>query len=102
MGILTATSCTRWTTMQGAAGQLAMTAPSLQQLDLTDNLISSWSTAASACQQLPSLQQLNLSINRLQLPSSLPDAGLQLLPGLHCLVLNECHITWQQVCWLCD
>lgn len=49
------------------------------------------------CQQLPQLQLLNLSLNRLQLPSSVPDAGLQRLPGLQCLVLNSCNITWQQV-----
>lgn len=83
--------------MQGPAGELATTAPSLKQLDLTDHLIGSWSTVVSICQQLPHLQLLNLSLNRLQLPNSLPDAGLQQLPGLQCLVLNQCNITWQQV-----
>lgn len=84
-------------TLQGPPGKLAATAPSLQQLDLTDNLIGSWATIISICQQLPSLHLLNLSHNRLQLPARLPDAGLQQLPGLQCLVLNHCNITWQQV-----
>jgi hypothetical protein len=69
----------------------------LQQLDLTDNLIGSWAAVISICKQLPQLQLLNLSLNRLQLPCSLQHAGLQQLPGLKCLVLNQCNITWQQV-----
>jgi Leucine-rich repeat (LRR) protein len=83
--------------LKGPQGKLAATAPSLKQLDLTDNLISSWSTVAQVCQELPQLQLLNLSLNRLQLPRSLPDTGLQQLRGLQCLVLNQCRITWQQV-----
>jgi Leucine-rich repeat (LRR) protein len=85
------------TDVQGPHGKLSATATSLRQLDLTDNLIGGWSTVVSICQQLPQLQLLNLSLNRLQLLSSLPDAGLQQLPGLQCLVLNSCNITWQQV-----
>lgn len=83
--------------VQGPPGKLASTCPSLQQLDLTDNLLGSWSSAVSICELLPKLQSLNLSHNRLQLPSSFPYAGLQQLPGLQCLVLNHCGITWQQV-----
>jgi hypothetical protein len=83
--------------MQGADGKLPATAASLRQLDLTDNLVGSWGTVVSICQQLPQLRQLNLSLNRLQLPRCVPDAGLQQLPGLQCLVLNQCHVTWQQV-----
>lgn len=83
--------------LQGPPGKLSATAPSLRQLDLTDNLIGGWSTVVGICQQLPQLQLLNLSLNRLQLPVGVPDAGLQRLPGLQCLVLNNCDITWQQV-----
>jgi hypothetical protein len=83
--------------LQGPDGKLAETAPSLQQLDLTDNLIGSWATVLSICKQLPGLQLLNLSLNMLQLPCILQDSGVQQLPGLRCLVLNQCNITWQQV-----
>lgn len=79
---------------------LSMTAPSLTQLDLTDNLIGPWSTVIDLCQQLPNLQLLVLSHNKLALPNSLDEAqqqGAVKLPGLQCLVMNSCGITWQQV-----
>lgn len=85
--------------LQGAPGELAAKLPKLQQLCLSDNLLSSWATVSSICQELPQLQLLDVSVNRLALPSALPRAcgGLQQLPGLRCLVLNHCGITWQQV-----
>jgi Leucine-rich repeat (LRR) protein len=75
--------------------------PALRQLDLTDNLIGSWGTVSAVCAALPQLQQLNLSLNRLQgVPARLPPppcSTLQQLPGLRCLVLSHCGLSWQQV-----
>eukprot|EP00878_Enallax_costatus_P024011 GHUV01025598.1.p1 GENE.GHUV01025598.1~~GHUV01025598.1.p1 ORF type:complete len:427 (+),score=132.20 GHUV01025598.1:268-1548(+) len=84
----------------GPPGALATTAASLTQLDLTDNLVGSWSTVTDICQQLPNLQLLVLSHNKLSLPNSVDEArqqGAVQLPGLRCLVMNSCSITWQQV-----
>jgi len=83
--------------VQGAPGELPAAVPHLQQLDLTDNLIGSWSTVISICQELPQLQLINLTHNKLNLPSSFNCCQQQLLPGLQCLVLNQCGITWPQV-----
>jgi hypothetical protein len=82
--------------LQGPAGALAAAAPNLVQLDLTDNLLSSWDSVSQICRELPQLHVLQLSSNRLALPCSMC-SGVQVLPGLQCLVLNQCSITWQQV-----
>ncbi|KAF6257321.1 hypothetical protein COO60DRAFT_1240608 [Scenedesmus sp. NREL 46B-D3] len=84
----------------GPAGALAAAAPNLVQLDLTDNLLSSWDSVRQICSELPRLRVLQLSNNRLALPSSIRSGSpgaVQVLPGLQCLVLNHCSITWQQV-----
>eukprot|EP00775_Hariotina_reticulata_P004443 gene4443-4698_t len=82
----------------GTPGELSAAVPNLQQLDLTDNLIGSWSTVTSICQELPKLRLINLTQNRLNLPSSLTCCQQQQqLTGLQCLVLNQCALTWQQV-----
>jgi hypothetical protein len=83
--------------LQGPGGALAAAAPNLLQLDLTDNLLSNWASVAQICSELPQLRVLQLSNNRLALPSSVSRGSLQELPGLQCLVLNQCSITWQQV-----
>ncbi|WIA09989.1 hypothetical protein OEZ85_010201 [Tetradesmus obliquus] len=84
----------------GPAGALAAAAPNLVQLDLTDNLLSSWGSVAQICSELPQLRVLQLSNNRLALPCSMHSGGpdaVQVLLGLQCLVLNQCSISWQQV-----
>jgi hypothetical protein len=86
--------------LQGPVGALAAAGPNLVQLDLTDNLLSSWDSVCQICSELPQLRVLQLSSNRLALPCSMASAGpcaVQVLPGLQCLVLNQCSITWQQV-----
>lgn len=89
-----------WLLLQGPAGALAAAAPNLVQLDLTDNLLSSWGSVAQICSELPQLRVLQLSNNRLALPCSMHSGGpdaVQVLLGLQCLVLNQCSISWQQV-----
>ena len=76
--------------------------PSLTELDLSENLISSWSFVAELATALPSLRALNLSGNRLALPSLADAAALPSLPGLpglaglQTLVLNGCGVGWEQ------
>ena len=64
-------------------------------LDLSKNLLSSWSTVCEIAKQLPNLKHLGLSENILVLDD---DAfASQSFAPLHTLVLNKCQLTWQQV-----
>jgi hypothetical protein len=83
--------------------------PSLEELDLTDNLIAHWGFVARLLQALPSLAALNLSSNRLELPPAPHMAAAPLppplplqLPSLTTLVLNSCDVSWAQVRSFCS
>lgn len=54
---------------QGPALELQQALPGVAELDLSDNLISSWAFVAELAAALPGLHTLNLSGNRLALPS---------------------------------
>ena len=82
--------------LQGVPLELRGMLPSLTELDLSDNLISSWSFVAELATALPSLRALNLSGNRLALPSLADAAPLPSLAGLQTLVLNGCGVSWEQ------
>jgi hypothetical protein len=80
---------------QETPSELAAALPQLTELDLTANLIHTWSFVVDLCSALPQLSVLNLTGNHLhlqQLPCQPP-----LLTTLRGLVLNECGVTWQQV-----
>lgn len=109
---------------QGDAEALRKALPSLTELDLSDNLIPSWSFVAELAHALPELRTLNLSGNRLALPgmpggpaawelpqaesgsghsgamgrvpASLAPPSVASLAGLRCLVLNSCRVSWPQ------
>ncbi|MEW5305643.1 MAG: hypothetical protein WDW36_008170 [Sanguina aurantia] len=99
----------------GAPSALRATLSAIQELDLTGNLIHSWAFVEQLALALPTLEVLNLSDNLLQLsatprgePSSPPPPPLALLPppplppppllpGLRALVLNDCGVSWRQV-----
>ncbi|GAX83880.1 hypothetical protein CEUSTIGMA_g11305.t1 [Chlamydomonas eustigma] len=70
--------------------------PSLTELDLTCNLLSSWEAVHHLCTALPKIQILNLSDNRIAIPASIAVDQQQLI-GLRALVLNDCMMMWRQV-----
>jgi len=83
------------TCSQEAPTELATALPQLKELDLTANLIHTWSFVVELCSALPQLSVLNLTGNHLHL-QHLP-CQPPLLTTLRGLVLNECGVTWQQV-----
>lgn len=72
--------------------------PSLQELDLTDNLLWRWHEPAQLLHALPRLHTLNLSANRLQLAPPLSPGPP--LASLRALILNGCGVGWGEVCRL--
>jgi Leucine-rich repeat (LRR) protein len=86
------------TAPQDAAPELQAALPSLEELDLTGNLLWRWEEPAALLSALPGLHTLNLSGNRLSLPPA--GAPLALLTGLRALVLNGCGVAWRDVCSL--
>lgn len=81
--------------MQGEAGELSTSAPSLQDLDLSSNLLSRWQDVDALCTELPRLHTLNLSYNFLRL-SDVPPSNQ--FPNMRRLVLNHCSAAFYKVC----
>ena len=79
--------------MQGDSTELASVAAGLQELDLTDNLLASWSVLSELATGLPQLRCLNLSCNTMALPDRMPSPNT----ALQILVLNSCCLTWAEV-----
>ncbi|KAG2428537.1 hypothetical protein HYH02_014341 [Chlamydomonas schloesseri] len=79
----------------GDGAELAAAVPALTELDVTANLVASWSFAEQLATALPRLSVLNLSENKLAMPGA--GAAVAALPGLRALVLNDCGVTWQEV-----
>ncbi len=81
---------------QGKADDLAALVPNLGELDLTDNLLSSWQPVAAMLQALPQLHTVVLTQNKLALNPE-GACGYPVLTNLRSLVLNSCGVSWQQV-----
>ncbi|KAF0296185.1 Tubulin-specific chaperone E [Amphibalanus amphitrite] len=71
-------------------GQLC---PNIEELDLAENLLSSWAAVAEITRQLPKLRILNISENRL----AEPDAALRpAFASLQILMANRQRYTWEE------
>ena len=72
--------------------------PCIQELDLADNLLPSWTEAARLAQELPELASLDLSLNHMAWPPARP-APNAVAPfmRLETLVLNQCCLSWREV-----
>eukprot|EP00884_Botryococcus_braunii_P020395 jgi/Botrbrau1/7039/Bobra.0165s0062.1 len=81
----------------GHENELARLVPSLKELDLSDNLLSSWETVGHLASELPNLEVLNLSGNHLTVPSAPATAATSMFRLLQVLVLNHCGISFQQI-----
>ncbi|XP_045187211.2 tubulin-specific chaperone E-like isoform X2 [Mercenaria mercenaria] len=80
---------------------LSVLVPSIEILDLSQNLMSSWAQVAMITKQLKNLNSLNVSENNLELP---PDPKLLLSSFSHIkvLFLNRTGYSWQQILQCCD
>ena len=70
--------------------------PNVLEMDLDDNLLTSWDKLGEICQQLPRLRMLNVSGNRMKLPSD-RKAHAQALAKVSHLVLGRMSLTWPDV-----
>jgi len=68
----------------------------VEDVNLSKNLLSTWSEVCRIAKQLSHLQELNLSDNILSLDDV--DTASSAFPSLHTLVLNHCRLTWKEVC----
>ena len=71
--------------------------PQLQELDLSDNLLSNWLVLRQLGAAVPNLACLNLTSNIMTMPSSEELATVPQNHALRILVLNRCRLTWSQV-----
>jgi Leucine-rich repeat (LRR) protein len=77
----------------GSPEELQGLVPNLKQLDLTGNLFSQWQDIFSLCQALPSLEVLDLTNNIMENDT----VESSLLKNIRVLVLNNCGVTWELV-----
>ncbi|XP_071545975.1 tubulin-specific chaperone E [Panulirus ornatus] len=80
---------------------LAALLPRLQDLDISNSLLSSWDSVAQITCQLPCLRFLNISGNMLILPEH-PDELQGSLCHITHLVLNNMEYTWQDILTCCS
>ncbi|XP_020028940.2 tubulin-specific chaperone E isoform X2 [Castor canadensis] len=80
----------------GEKGRIAEVCPNIRELDLSQNLLSSWDEVIHISSQLKFLEVLNLSENKPEFPlDSLSPA--ETFSRLKVLVLNQTGITWAEV-----
>eukprot|EP00118_Oscarella_pearsei_P017133 m.169026 g.169026 ORF g.169026 m.169026 type:complete len:250 (+) comp38969_c0_seq67:594-1343(+) len=79
----------------GQLGEITGMIPNVTALDLSKNLISSWSAVACIVSQLPQLRSLNLSGNSIQ--SFQSDDECQEFSQVKVLFLNGMQLSWQEV-----
>ena len=75
---------------------LAEWIPNVQDLDLDDNLLTSWDALADIGRQLPRLRALNVSGNRMSAPTD-PAAHAKAFSGLSHLILGRMNLAWEDV-----
>ncbi|GAQ82810.1 tubulin-specific chaperone E [Klebsormidium nitens] len=83
----------------GQPGEIGATAKNIEELDLTGNLLHSWTVIGQIVSELPKLRVLNLSRNRLtaSLDNLATSSTAPVFSGLTTLVLNNSGITWASV-----
>ncbi|EFJ23244.1 hypothetical protein SELMODRAFT_175129 [Selaginella moellendorffii] len=77
----------------GPPGEISSSAPNIEELDLTGNLISDWNFVTCLCEELPRLRAVDLSYNRIDIRPEMPRPPL----NLRTVVLNYCSLSWEQV-----
>ena len=82
---------------QGNESQLRESLSQLHELDLSNNLLSSWLILRQLGTALPRLACLNLTQNIMAMPTPEALATAPPNPALRILVLNNCCLTWSQV-----
>ncbi|XP_066585761.1 tubulin-specific chaperone E [Prorops nasuta] len=79
----------------GKFGELKDLCPNIKELDISKNLINSWSIIESICFQLHFLSQLNVSEN--QLPTgNLSEFGDK-FKSMKCLTMNKMNYNWEDI-----
>uniref|UniRef100_A0A2C9LD34 Tubulin-specific chaperone E n=1 Tax=Biomphalaria glabrata TaxID=6526 RepID=A0A2C9LD34_BIOGL len=85
----------------GPEGELGHLCPSITDLDLTANLISSWERVAEMTKQLPYLRDLTVSENRLVLPNE-PTALCTSFSKLKNATMNQMNLSWKEILRCCS
>ncbi|XP_047473543.1 tubulin-specific chaperone E-like isoform X2 [Penaeus chinensis] len=90
-----------WMVWGAGNSDLAKLLPRLQDLDISNTLLSSWESIAQITRQLPSLRFLNISGNKLKLPNN-PDELQESVCHITHLVLNNMKgYTWSDLMTCC-
>ncbi|XP_041959192.1 tubulin-specific chaperone E [Alosa alosa] len=76
--------------------EIQKTAPDVEFLDLSQNLLSSWEALAAITEQMEKLRALQMGYNRLTLPSD-PSSLTHAFTNLRVLALPDCGLTWPEV-----
>lgn len=82
---------------QGSEQEVRESLPQLLELDLSENLLSSWHVLQQLGIALPSLACVNLTHNLMAMPTPEELKGTPCNHSLRTLVLNKCCLSWSQV-----
>ncbi|RKP06340.1 hypothetical protein THASP1DRAFT_31841 [Thamnocephalis sphaerospora] len=82
-----------------APGEIAETAPAIVDLDLSENLFTSWEVIVDICRELKHLEQLELNTNRLDPLPPVPQFS-DAFANLRVLSLSNTDISWSEACRL--
>lgn len=87
----------RFCSHQGNEQEVRESLPQLQELDLSENLLSSWLVLQQLGTAMPSLACVNLTHNFMAMPTPDKLRGTPHNQSLRILVLNKCCLSWSQV-----
>ncbi|XP_077999672.1 tubulin-specific chaperone E-like [Glandiceps talaboti] len=85
----------------GNEGDIEKTTPNVTELDLSKNLLGSWSEVAKIAKQMKSLKLLKLSENRLEWPSD-PASLAPAFESVAELFINYMDLSWKEVLIVAD